>query len=64
MGLINNNANSEFLYKSSQLITLIQRDDGKKKQTMAQKARLSCTDESDLHKAPLSPQSQQSFQDT
>ena len=41
MGLINNNANSEFLYKSSQLITLIQRDDGKKKQTMAQKARLS-----------------------
>lgn len=30
MGLINNNANSEFLYKSSQLITLIQRDDGKK----------------------------------
>ena len=42
MGLINNNANSEFLYKSSQLITLIQGDDGKKKQTMAQKARLSC----------------------
>ena len=42
MGLINYNANSEFLYKSSQLITLIQRDDGKKKQTMAQKARLSC----------------------